>query len=62
RLVLETNLGFLPARDPATISVNDLVNGLWAREGDESAARLLLAIWREAERRDALDALRSLFP
>jgi membrane protein len=57
-LVLETDLGFVPARDLARISVDDVVAGLWSGRGPDRAARALLEQWRQARDGDAAQALR----
>ena len=60
-LVLETDVGFVPSRDLARITVEDVAAGLWAPDDDDPVARAVLASWTDDRRRSAVEALSDYF-
>ena len=61
RLVLDTNVGFMPSRDIASIDLQSLVQGLWTGEGPDRVSRALLDEWQQDRSRRAVDVLHSWF-
>lgn len=60
-LVLETDVGFVPSRDLARITVEDVVTGLWAPGGDDPVARAVLASRTDDRGRPAVESLSDYF-
>jgi len=59
--VLDTNLGFVPSRDPASIDVDALVKGLWTGDGPDRLSRTVIGEWQADGNRTAVDVLQSYF-